>query len=223
MKSRRFSARERVVAALAGLSVVCLGFYVIGAITNDSTQFSYLTWNLFLAWLPLVFAAFLLLSLRKRLWSQWQPVFWTLLWLLFLPNSFYIISDFVHIQEITGRNLLYDIAMFTAFAFNGVLIGFISVYLVHVQLLKRIGRLSGWVIGLVIFLSSFAIYLGRDLRWNSWDVLTNPAGILFDVSDRLLHPSQHINMMPTVLSFFVLLGALYVVGWQIGKATHHEN
>ena len=72
---------------------------------------------------------------------------------------------------------------------------------------------SAGYIGLVLLLASCAIYVGRDLRWNSWDVLTNPAGLLFDVSDRLLVPSGYGAIAVTVLSFFALLGSMYALAW----------
>lgn len=224
MKRRRLSSRERVVASLGGLTVVSLALFAIGALENRSLQFSYLVWNLFLAWLPLVVVALLLKRLKTHLWSSWQPFCLTLLWLLLLPNSFYMISDFIHIQDVMRTNLLYDVIMFTSFIFTAALAGFSSLYLVQAQLHKRVGlRVSSGLVGVVLFLCSFAIYLGRDLRWNSWDVLLNPAGILFDVSDHLIHPFQHGDMFTTTLSFFVLLGSLYVVGWQLGEATRHES
>jgi uncharacterized membrane protein len=216
---RRFSARERVVASLGGLTAVSVGLFVFGAVTNHSLQFQYLIQNLFLAWLPLGIMAVLFRSLRTRLWSSWLPFCLTLLWLVFLPNSFYMISDFVHIQDVVRHNLLYDVVMFTAFIFTAALVGFCSLYLVHVELRKRISmRVSSVLIGVILFLCSFAIYLGRDLRWNSWDVALNPAGILFDVSDHLIHPMQHLDMFSMTISFFVLLASLYVVGWQLGEA-----
>lgn len=223
-KRRRFSPRERVVISVIELTLVSVVLFVAGAIANKSLQFSYLLWNLFLAWLPLLIVLWLLKMLRVRHWSSWGALGVTLLWLLLLPNSFYMISDFVHIQDVLRHNLLYDVVMFTSFIFTGVLLGFSGLYMVHAELRKRVSlRNSSTAIGIVLLLCSFAIYLGRDLRWNSWDVLVNPAGILFDLSDHFLHPFQHGDMFTTTVSFFVLLGSLYVVGWQLGEATRNDK
>jgi len=204
---------------MVGLTGVSVGLFLAGALANRNLQFGYLLWNLFLAWLPLLVALVLLRALRTRLWSSWEMLGLTLLWLLLLPNSFYMISDFVHIQEVTRHNLLYDVVMFTSFIFTASLLGFSSLYMVQAQLRRRVNlRTSAIVTGVIILLCSFAIYLGRDLRWNSWDVLVNPAGILFDVSDHFIHPFQHGDMFTTTISFFVLIGSLYVVGWQLGEA-----
>lgn len=223
MKRRHLTPRERVVASLGGLTAVSVGFFVVGAVANRSLQFDYLLWNLFLAWLPLVLVVFLIRNLRRHLWSSWQPLVLTLLWLLLLPNSFYMISDFVHIQDVVRESLLYDVVMFTSFIFTAALLGFSSLYMVHSQLRQRLSQhISSTLVGSILLLCSFAIYLGRDLRWNSWDVLVNPAGILFDISDHLIHPFQHGDMFTSTLYFFVLLGSLYVVGWQLGEATRRE-
>lgn len=213
---RQFSPRERIAISLAGLSCVSVVLFLASASAGRGFQFGYLLWNLFLAWTPLIVVIWLVSGLRRRLWSDWLPLTLTLVWLLLLPNSFYMISDFVHVQEVARADLLYDVVMFTSFIFTGVLIGFCSLYIVHAELRRRVAaRAANACIAVILLLCSFAIYLGRDLRWNSWDVLTNPAGILFDVSDHVIHPLQSGDMYTTTLSFFVLLASLYAAGWQI--------
>lgn len=177
---------------------------------NHSFYFAYLIWNLFLAWLPLVFAYWLVKILRDKLWSSWEALGVTVLWLIFLPNSFYMVSDFIHLAEVSEHDLLYDAVMLTSFITVAVVMGVSSLYLVHRQVMKRLSsRGSSVWLGLVILLCSFAIYLGRDLRWNSWDVLTNPGGLLFDISDRLMHPASYPDMFLTIGIFALLMTTLY--------------
>jgi len=224
LRRRRLTPREWVVASMVELTAVSVGLFVAGAVANHSLQFGYLLWNLFLAWSPLVFALILLRALRSHRWSSWGMLTVTLLWLLLLPNSFYMISDFIHIQDVLRHNLLYDVVMFTAFIFTAALLGFSSLYMVHAELRRRVSvRGSSIIVGSVLLLCSFAIYLGRDLRWNSWDVFVNPAGILFDVSDHLIHPLRYGDMFTITGSFFILLTSLYIVGWQLGEATRHDK
>jgi uncharacterized membrane protein len=223
VKRRQLSPRERVVASLAGLSAVSVVLFIAGAVANRSLRFEYLIWNLFLAWLPLLLTIALVRTLRTQLWSSTWALVLTLLWLVLLPNSFYMISDFVHVQDVTRHNLLYDIVMFTSFIFTAALLGFSSLYMMQAELRKRMRLRNSFIlVGIILFLCSFGIYLGRNLRWNSWDVFVNPAGILFDVSDHLIHPFRSGEMFTTTLSFFVLLASLYIVGWQLGEATRHE-
>jgi uncharacterized membrane protein len=92
--------------------------------------------------------------------------------------------------------------------------------LVHTELLRRVSRrATHTLIELVLVLCSFAIYIGRDLRWNSWDILTHPASVLFDVSDRVLNPREHPQVITTTLSFFVLLSSMYIVWCAVTRAT----
>jgi len=215
----RRSARLNFALALLLATLASLLLYAYGAWRNHSLAFNYLPWNLFLAWLPLLFALRLSYTLPYKLWSSWEALALSLLWLVFLPNSFYLVSDFIHLQDVQRVDVLFDAAMFTSFIYTGVLLGFTSLYLVHRQLRARLSMLAsaGWV-ALVLLLCSCAIYIGRDLRWNSWDVITNPPGLLFDVSDRILHPRAYPQMFTTIFSFFVLLGSMYTLAWNGAKA-----
>jgi len=216
---RQYSPRERIALSLVGLTVVSGFFFVVGVFDNRSLEFGYLIWNLFLAWTPLVLVWFLLRSLRKHSWSDWEPLGLTFIWMLLLPNSFYMISDFMHVQQAPPSALVFDVVMFTSFIFTGVLLGFSSLYTVHMELRKRLAKRQANIwIGVILLLCSYAIYLGRELRWNSWSVLTNPAGILFDVSDHLIHPLQSGDMYTITASFFILIGGLYITGWQLAEA-----
>jgi uncharacterized membrane protein len=190
------------------------GLYAYGAIRSNSLEYSYLLWNLVLAALPLMIAIRLVNVLRTKRWSAWEPTGITLLWLLFLPNSFYMISDFIHLRAVGSDDILYAAVLFTSFIYLGVLLGFCSLLLVHHELRRRLkpSAAASWI-GATLLLCSFAIYIGRDLRWNSWDVIFNPGGLLFDISDRILRPDDYPMMFVTVLSFFALLGSLYVVVW----------
>jgi uncharacterized membrane protein len=204
---------------LALLSLMSGGFFAVGALQNHSLAFWYLAWNLFLAWLPLLFVLLLLPVIRGKGWTSWQGIGLTLLWLGFLPNSFYMVSDFIHLQDYQRANLVFDAVMFSSFVLTGMLIGYTSLYMVHIELLKRLKRSNAWAwIALVLGLSSFAIYLGRDLRMNSWDILVNPAGILFGVSDPIINPRAHVLAFTTTLIFFVLLTGIYIAIWHLISA-----
>jgi uncharacterized membrane protein len=208
------STRSQFILALAISTLVGVGLFSYGAWRNHSLAYGYLVWNLCLAWLPLLLAIRLVALLRRKLWSSWEALATSLLWLVFLPNSFYMISDFVHLQEVQRVDVLYDTLMFTSFIYTGVVLGFSSLYLVHLQLRRRLSAqaAAGWV-GVTLFVCSTAVYVGRDLRWNSWDVLTNPGGILFDLSDRLQHLAAYPQMSVTIISFFVLLSSMYGLLW----------
>ncbi len=206
--------RTQFLTALLLATTVTLGLFAVRALRNSNLDYDYLVWNLFLGWLPLLFALKLAVTLRTKLWSSWEAVGYSFLWLLFLPNSFYMVSDFIHLNRLSTVDLLQDAVMITAFVYLGLTIGFSSLYLIHLELKKRFSpKLSAVWVGGFLALASLAIYMGRDLRWNSWDILTNPSGLLFDMSDRLLNPSGYGQIFVTVLGFFSLLSSMYAVIW----------
>lgn len=213
------SPRNQFVLALGFSTLVSIGLYAYGAWRNRSFAYDYMLWNLFLSWLPLLFALRLIYILRTKVWSAWEPMLFTLLWLVFLPNSFYMISDFIHLRDVSRVDVLYDAVLFTSFIYTAVLLGFASMYTVHLELKKRVEvRTAAALMALTLLICCVGIYIGRDLRWNSWDVVTNPAGLLFDISDRVLHPRSYPQMFTTILSFFALLGSMYALAWNGAKA-----
>lgn len=202
--------------ALLISSGVSVGLFVARMSGSASTRYSFLVWNLFLAWVPLGLALLLKKRLALTSWSTSINILVTLLWLGFLPNSFYIVSDFVHLKATGEVSIFYDAAMMTSFAFNGIVLGYMSLYIMHRQIYKRIKAVDAHIVAAaVLLLCSFAIYLGRYLRWNTWDVLVNPAGLLFDVSDRLVNPVAHPQTFTTTITLFVLLGSMYLVSWNL--------
>ncbi len=221
---KRLSHNRRIIMALGFSSAISVFLYIARALHYDTTQYWFLNWNLFLAWLPLLFARQLYLRIQKHRWTDWQILSLSALWLVFLPNSFYLSTDFIHLQTASQGNLLYDVVLLLSFSINGFMLGFISLYLIHTTLLKRVKlQYAHLSIAGVLLICSFAIYLGRYLRWNSWDILINPAGLLFDLSDRIINPSAHPQTFVTTLTFFALLGSTYIVFWQIAHTLKSQK
>ena len=103
-------------------------------------------------------------------------------------------------------------------AINGILVGLISVYLIHLELNKRIKSYSSMLVILSIFLlCGLAIYLGRYLRWNSWDIILNPLSLLFDITNPIFDPETQSKAYTTTIGFFGLIGSCYMIFWQSAK------
>ena len=206
---------QRLIASLVAMSLIGVGLLIIRVVGSDSTRYIFMIWNLLLAFIAPLLAWWLIERLKKHRWSQPKQLLITTAWLLFLPNSFYVLTDFVHLRETFEASLVYDIVMFTSFAISGLILGYLSLFLVHEALIKRLGQKTAWqIISLVLFICSFAIYLGRFTRWNTWDVLLKPAGLLFDISDRVVNPIAHAETYQTTLILFVLLTSVYWVIWE---------
>lgn len=195
------------VLIFSGLSIGLLAIRMIGL---ANTRFLFLAWNLFLAWLPLLWAEMLRRGLDRQRWLSLRNAFFSFLWLIFLPNSFYLVTDFIHLRNTASSTLLYDAVMFMSFAVAGILLGCMSMYIIHRELAKRLARDMTWAFLLsFIFLSSIAIYLGRYLGWNSWDVVLNPVFILLDLSVRLTSSQGLKVTVGTSLLFFMFITAAY--------------
>lgn len=219
MKLRNNGAKGMYLSALLGLSAVSAGYLLVGAMQGGGFGDWYLLWNLFLAWIPLVLAFLLVRVVATGSWSSWAAIGLSIAWLLFLPNSFYIVSDLIHLQDMPRTHILFDSLMFSMFTLTGLALGYSSLYMVHTQLRRRLPALhAGLFISFLLFLCSFAIYLGRDLRWNSWDVLLSPAGILFDISERVIDPLAYPQVFSVTLMFTIFLNSLYWALWLMLRA-----
>ncbi len=216
MKKASLPLTRRVLGVLFMSSMVSVSLLVIRMVAVGNTRFWFMLWNLFLAWLPLLFALGLRANLLKKPLSNWQNMLLFVVWLGFLPNSFYIMSDLIHLQSSGETSVLYDIAMMMSFVINGLILGYISVWIVHHLMLKRLrASYAHTIIALVFLASGFAIYLGRYLRWNTWDILFNPAGLLFDLSERIINPLIHAQTYIVTLVFFVVIGSTYMVVYEL--------
>jgi uncharacterized membrane protein len=196
------------ISILFSVALLVVRFYQTG-----DWYFTFLIWNLFLAGLPLLAStAFKYLHAIGRL-TLISGIAILGFWLLFLPNAPYILTDLFHLKQRPNIPIWFDLILILSFAWNGLLFAFISLLDVQDIVTKRSNKYIGW--GLVLFAivaSSFGIYLGRFLRWNSWDVLQDPGGLLTDITDRILNPLSHLTTTGVTigLSAFLLLGYLTI-------------
>jgi len=117
------------------------------------------------------------------------------IWLLFLPNAPYIVTDWVHLTYLSDFQYVFDVLLLISCAGTGLLLGYASLFDVHAIVTKRLGHRWGWIVATAsLILSAYGIYLGRVERWNTWDVITNPNGLLASIANCLLNPSQHVHV-----------------------------
>jgi uncharacterized membrane protein len=205
---------KRFVRAAVFLSGLTVFFFSYRVLITQSFRFEFVFGNLALAWLGLFFGWLLVRNLRYKRWVSWQNILLSILWLMFLPNTWYVLTDFLHVLPLGEVSQLYDIVLISTLVFTGFILGFASLYLVHQELRKRLSEnWSTIIVVLVIFVSSFAIYLGRDLRWNSWDVITNPSSVILNVSDRVIDPLGHPRAINITGLLFILIGSVYFALW----------
>jgi len=155
---------------------------------TDSPFYLFLVWNLFLAGIP--FAITQLFKMNAKLSSL--KIFGFLgfgAWLLFLPNSPYIITDLVHLHSDHSSLVWLDLFLVFVFAFNGLLLGLLSMLDMFSLIRQHYGsKVAKYTMFKVCILSGYGIYLGRFLRFNSWDITTKPATLFLQIVHSLKEP-----------------------------------
>jgi len=195
--------------ALVFASLVCLGLLGVRAVWAHEFKWSGFFGNLLLAWIPYGLACLLCVQLQRtpprRSWIAALFV----AWLLFFPNAAYIVTDLMHLNKARGMPRWFDYILITAYAWTGLFLGYISLSLLHARVRAWRGAGIGWVfVAASLFASSCGIYVGRYLRWNSWDVLTRP-GKIGDGLVKLAEPEKFSEAFAFSITFFVFSGIVY--------------
>jgi len=187
--------------------VFTLALLAIRIIITGRLDYIFLAWNLFLAWIP--FAVSQKLTENKNA-SMGKMFFLFFLWLLFLPNAPYIITDFLHLGQRAGVPYWYDILLLFSAAFNGLIFGLLSLQKVESLLIYKLNRRkTTFIIFISLFLCAFGIYIGRFLRWNSWEIFTNPGDIANDILQMIFNPFDHFKTWAITLLFGTFLSLVY--------------
>lgn len=183
---KKININELIFLAVASLA--CFGMSTYRIMVSHSWFFTFLNWNLFLAAIPYIVSRFALHQSTSK-----KTLFCILfVWLLFFPNAPYILTDLFHLRNSTSMPLWYDLIMILSFAWTGLLFGFLSLWDIEKLLSLHLRKSMVRIISIsMLFLSSFGIYLGRYLRWNSWDIVSRPLHLLSDIQDRFLSPLDH--------------------------------
>jgi uncharacterized membrane protein len=172
-------------------------------------DYLFLGFNLGLAMLPLFFSVLTITTKVKA-----ARVLYASLWLLFLPNAPYIITDLIHLQALRGAPAWYDVLMISSCAGTGLAAGFFSLAILQSALLRqRLRVLAHSVVVLSCFATAFGIYLGRFLRWHSVHVFSNPGLLFSDIADRFLNPFVH----PRSWAFTLGFGTLLTLGYSLWR------
>lgn len=202
-------------------TIVCVGMLLMRFACAGNLRFSGLFGNLLLAWIPMVLA--LLLWQMPKDGSRFR--FWTtmVLWILFFPNAFYLVTDLIHMKKFGTDGIFrwFDLLMTTSFASAGMFLGCLSLYLMHLFVRQHRGWKAGWLFaGGMLALGSFGIFLGRSLRLNSWDVVTRPFKLIGDISGLIdPHNAKEVSAFSVTFFFF----SLAVYSFVVSMARLHES
>ncbi len=197
------------------LSKILLGFFAfIGAmivvrfIYSGGHGFVFLVWNLFLAWIPFAISAAFKKMRHSKKWKQ-LAIF--SVWLIFFPNALYIVTDLLHLDMETSIPKWYDVVLLFTASVTGLIMAFVSLLRIERLLSYHFNnrKVHAVMIG-ILFLSSFGVYLGRFLRWNSWDIISNPLRLVYSIAQRFLFPWHYIQTWGVTLMLTTLFYLMYL-------------
>jgi uncharacterized membrane protein len=206
-----------VIASLAVLSLFVVTMIAFRILYTGTREHSGIAWNLALAWIPFALALIVYARAKSGLLTP-ALAGAGVLWLLFLPNAPYIVTDLKHVGRGDGVPVLYDVLLLSAAAWTGLLLGLTSLFLMHAVARRVVGAVNAWalVVG-ALGLSSFGIYLGRVLRWNSWDVFVRPGPLLSAIANGVLHPLSHPRPVALTILFTSFLLVSYLVFYSLAR------
>jgi len=197
--------------ALTFASGVSVALVIARIFWTGNINYGFLVWNLFLAWLPLVFSLLAVEKYHTTSWRNWRFLALAGTWLLFFPNAPYIFTDLVHLTTHFYPHFWVDLILILSCALTGLVLGFVSLFLMQAVVRRMLGPVRGWIfVAAVAALSGFGIYLGRFLRFNSWDVVLNPIELLRGIGHWAAHPLAHSTgyAFPMLFSIFLFIAYL---------------
>lgn len=204
--SKRWSGLDTVLIASAMFSV---GLVLFRIIYTGHLMFLGMVWNLFLAFIPFALSRWIYKNASNR--SKLVFFISLLIWLLFIPNAFYIITDLFHLKQKPDCPLWYDLALLYSFAWNGLILGIISVNQMEKMFTTVFNKNYQLVfIVPVMFLNSFGIYIGRYLRFNSWDIISNPVLLAKDIIYLIIHPLRNRVDWGMITCYAILMTLIYL-------------
>ena len=206
-----FFAKERQAETtlLFACSLFCFSLSLFRIVYTGSIHYLFLNWNLFLAFLPWALTRILI---NKPLWIQRTKYLLAigLLWVLFYPNAPYILTDLFHLRLYSTMPIWFDLVLILSFAWTGLLYGFISLNDMEHLFSSRIDQsFIKFLSAGMLFISAFGIYVGRYLRWNSWDIITKPHAVFSDLAERIIHPFDHPSTWGMTLLMGFILNMFY--------------
>ncbi|MBS3027391.1 MAG: DUF1361 domain-containing protein [Dolichospermum sp. DET50] len=183
----------------------------------------WMTWNLFLAFIPLALSVWLFRSKRGGSWVWWLGF---LSFYAFLPNAPYLLTDVIHlIDDIRRVQSVWMITLVLFPVYIVVIFGGFEAYVISLinlgYYLHRNGK-SKWIFPVELIthaLSAVGIYWGRFLRFNSWDFITQPDAIITKGVEEILGKQPLVIIAIT----FVILWGLYWFMKRITLAFVHKG
>lgn len=212
-------AKESPLPRLALMSLFAVALLGARVLRTHSGAYTFLAWNLFLAWIPFAIG----LAVERFVAGRAHAAVIagaSLAWLLFLPNAPYLVTDLIHLRFRHDAPIWFDSVMLMAFAWTGLTLGVGSVRRLAGVVGSRwgVGRARAFVIA-VALLSGYGIYLGRFVRLNSWDLAAHPGWVMSELLEPLAHPLAMAHAWSVTVTQAALFLMIYATMGAFGPAS----
>jgi len=219
----RHKYKIAVFGLMAGASFISILLVGARIAVSDSGRYTGLSWNLFLAWIPFLVAYAAYSLAWSRRWLYFVIPITAFVWLIFFPNAPYILTDLQHLaRQSSDTPLWYDVIMLVWLSWTGMLLGLVSLYLMQAIIQRTFGKWSGWsFVLLVSVLGSFGVYLGRFVRFNSWDLLQAPGEVAVTILGLVIDPTLRLMAFTLLFAAFYLF--VYLTLYSFGHLLREEE
>jgi uncharacterized membrane protein len=196
--------------SVIAITIFAVILNILRVIIWGKVSFVYILWNMFLAFIPFLISSLLLSLSKEGKLNKITFIVGGILWLLFIPNAPYIITDFIHLGEIRTVPVLYDTMLLFSSAIVGLILGFHSLSHVEEIIKTKCSKITTSIfMAVIILLISFGIYLGRFLRFNSWDIFVNHTSLSKNIWEIISQAAVHLEVYCYTLLFFSFLYIFY--------------
>lgn len=205
---------------LAGVLISMLVAFRV--LYSGDGRYVFLLWNIFLGVIP-AFASFKLAAAAGR--EKWKQILLLLIAIAFLPNSFYIITDLQHLQSEQAIPIWFDAGIIFFSAMIGLGAGYISIFNLEFYAAKFWSRSKRTAAALILFfLIAFGVYIGRYLRFNSWDIISDLVRLLSEISERFINPADHKRTWSMTAFFCVCFTVIwFAIRRAIGRSVNKKG
>ena len=185
-------------------------------------------WNLFLAVIPVALALAVASGVRQDVrrsnrvrWWLWAPVL--LVWLVFLPNTCYLLTEWRHYigtllasrvayfasdKRVSLMELLILTGFYIVYSGAGLLAFFLSIWPLERLARARLGPVLALAKVVGFLLCSLGVYLGLIYRFNTWDLFKR--GGLAHILDVVVSSFQSPFTATLIVGFAATLWVLYL-------------
>ncbi|WXR62567.1 DUF1361 domain-containing protein [Peptostreptococcaceae bacterium AGR-M142] len=245
---------KKINKSLITLCIINSLLVLLRAIILKKIYYLYLIWNLFLAAVPYLLALSIDNDFRyfyKTRKLELKTHLKILSWFFILPNSFYMITDLIHIRamgnlykyinynsDLIAKNIPFDMNLMAWYdfylSFSFVLLGcvfaFLSLKIISnilfrafkKQSLKKAKLITHGFNLIILLINSYAIYLGRFIRFNSWDVILNPT-ILFNIVSSNINKHMFFYSLLTFMHITLCYYTLDLISYNFISKSFSKN